>query len=483
MKDLLQLNFDFDKSGNRLMERLQKGNFITLFEVKTPSTSNDFNSSVNFLKSMDSAVRQIKKIYAGIALLDKTESIDSWNIANFASGGLSKSNIDNNIIYVSGKNGEHDDIRNTIKQCSASGLRNIVPVSGNGYTEELKNKKDKQPCFDTTHILKIIEGMHESEVIHPGCVVNPFKYLSIDIFPQYFKLVKKINFGAKFIIAQSGWDMMKLQELRWFLDQRELHFPTIARLTLLTPTLVEEILEGKHPGIHISRDFKMILEKERKYGVQQFASAQWRRLQLQASGCRLMGYSGIQIAGIERPEHISTAAERIDQALNEFKDLPTWHNAYMDHISRADMAPFEYRFYLYNNLLKNNHNYAPEVNSDGIAHCSIWEKFHYKLCRSMFSNDNILTPEEHLLSKKLFTGCAKVCSYCRLPMTHYICPETCPKGLANGPCGGSRIDGRCELNEKQCIHIKRTKLACWLNEIDTLEEDYIKHPATVSKIK
>ena len=482
MKDLLQLNFDFDKSGNRLMKRLKKGDFITLFEVKTPSVNNDFQSSVNFLQAMDSAVRKIKGLYSGIAVSDKTESINSWNVANFASEGLAKSNLDNNIVYVSGRNGNSEEIRNTIKQCSSSGLRNIVPVTGDGYSDELKNKKDKQPCFDTTHILKIIQGLHDSDVIYPGCAVNPFKYLSLDIFPQYFKLVKKINFGAKFIIAQSGWDMMKLQELRWFLDQRELHFPTIARLTLLTPDLVEEILQGKHPGIHISRDFKMILENENKYGFKQFASAQWRRLQLQAAGCRLMGYSGIQISGIERPEHISTAADRIKQALVEFKDLTSWQNAYLGHISRADMAPFEHRFYLYTNLLKNSHHYAPEVNPDGIAACTLMEKLQYSLCKSMFAKDDTLTPDEHLITKKIFTGCPS-CNYCRLPMTHYICPETCPKCLANGPCGGSRIDGRCELNEKQCIHIKRTKIAGWLNEIDTLEENYIKHPESVSKIK
>jgi len=99
----------------------------------------------------------------------------------------------------------------------------------------------------------------------------------------------------------------------------------------------------------------------------------------------------------------------------------------------------------------------------------------------MFSKDHLLAPDEHKLSKKIFAGCPS-CSYCRLPLTHYICPELCPKGLANGPCGNTRPNGNCELREKKCIHSRRAERAAWLNEIDTLEEKYIKHPEAAAKI-
>ena len=45
-----------------------------------------------------------------------------------------------------------------------------------------------------------------------------------------------------------------------------------------------------------------------------------------------------------------------------------------------------------------------------------------------------LLKTEHL-SKHAVVGCES-CGQCRLGETLYICPETCPKGLANGPCGG-----------------------------------------------
>jgi methylenetetrahydrofolate reductase (NADPH) len=304
----------------------------------------------------------------------------------------------------------------------------------------------------------------------------------MDLLPQYFKMVNKINHGAGFIVTQAGWDMMKLQEVRWFLNIRDLHVPTIARLMLLTRDLVERILSGEFPGIHISRDFKLILEKEARYGYQQFAAAQWRRLQLQAAGCHLMGYSGIQIYGIEIPEHISTLRAKVEESLNEFSDFQEWRDAYVAHISRSDMAPFSHRYYLYKNLFDERDAVSAIKTPESIDPPSFLEKSLHTLRKSMFSKDHLLAPDEHRLFKKIFAACAQ-CDYCRLPMTQYICPEICPKGLSNGPCGGGAADGTCELRDAPCVYAARTRIAAWLNEIDVLEERYVKHPEEAAKVK
>ena len=39
----------------------------------------------------------------------------------------------------------------------------------------------------------------------------------------------------------------------------------------------------------------------------------------------------------------------------------------------------------------------------------------------------------------------RMCGNCILQETAFICPMTCPKGLRNGPCGGSE-NGHCEIN-------------------------------------
>jgi hypothetical protein len=35
----------------------------------------------------------------------------------------------------------------------------------------------------------------------------------------------------------------------------------------------------------------------------------------------------------------------------------------------------------------------------------------------------------------------------------YVCPQTCPKGMRNGPCGGT-LNGRCEVVDKPCIWVE-----------------------------
>lgn len=65
---------------------------------------------------------------------------------------------------------------------------------------------------------------------------------------------------------------------------------------------------------------------------------------------------------------------------------------------------------------------------------------------------------DRLVKGPLF-GCQQ-CGQCLLSQTGYVSPMTCPKGLRNGPCGGT-LDGKCEvLPEEDCV---------WLN---IREKDY-----------
>ena len=49
----------------------------------------------------------------------------------------------------------------------------------------------------------------------------------------------------------------------------------------------------------------------------------------------------------------------------------------------------------------------------------------------------------------------RMCGQCVLHSTGMTCPMTCPKTLRNGPCGGVREDGRCEVNpEMTCVWLK-----------------------------
>jgi hypothetical protein len=53
--------------------------------------------------------------------------------------------------------------------------------------------------------------------------------------------------------------------------------------------------------------------------------------------------------------------------------------------------------------------------------------------------------------KGLLFDC-RMCGQCVLSATGMSCPMNCPKNLRNGPCGGVRADGNCEVRpEMKCV--------------------------------
>ena len=56
--------------------------------------------------------------------------------------------------------------------------------------------------------------------------------------------------------------------------------------------------------------------------------------------------------------------------------------------------------------------------------------------------------------KGLMFDC-KMCGHCVLSSTGMSCPMNCPKQLRNGPCGGVRADGHCEVKpEMPCVWVE-----------------------------
>jgi hypothetical protein len=66
-----------------------------------------------------------------------------------------------------------------------------------------------------------------------------------------------------------------------------------------------------------------------------------------------------------------------------------------------------------------------------------------------------------------------MCGQCVLHSTGLVCPMTCPKTLRNGPCGGVRANGHCEVKpEMRCVWLRAyessEELPVWRHHIDDL---------------
>jgi len=82
-----------------------------------------------------------------------------------------------------------------------------------------------------------------------------------------------------------------------------------------------------------------------------------------------------------------------------------------------------------------------------------------------------------------FKETCQSCGQCELGKTAGICPLTaCGKGLMNGPCGGVREDGKCEVDpEKDCAWVKIYERMEKMGELDKFTE--MRDPHAWSKAK
>ena len=65
----------------------------------------------------------------------------------------------------------------------------------------------------------------------------------------------------------------------------------------------------------------------------------------------------------------------------------------------------------------------------------------------------VIATLEHVVKKPMF-GC-QMCGQCVLHSTGMTCPMNCPKKMRNGPCGGVRLSGHCEvIPEMRCVWVE-----------------------------
>ena len=467
----LQLEINFTERRNRFRDALNRGEFVLLIENSSLGRDNDPAAAGERLAALENAVLAIDGVNAALAITDRCFNADAWRGAEYAVSALSRENRDRHAVYLSGRDSTRDEVAELIRIAVNGGIVNLIPASGSAIPGDSPRDCRRRPFTESIETLRMLRG---EEGVFAGATVNPFQYTPYSLMGQYFKLGKKLGAGASFIVTQMGWDMLKLQSLRWYLTGRSLFYPMIARLILLTPDKVERILAGEYPGVNISPDFRKILDKELHYSVNQFEAAQYRRLELQAAGCRLLGFSGIQLAGAELPHRAKTAAERIANALREFTTFEQWIEEYNSYLARTEMAPFSSSFYLYDRTLRRPYpaEEHPAANELGPVRVSGLEKFGYRVRRFLFPRADRQPASAGRMLKKLTASC-RSCKVCRLPKCLYLCPANCPKQLANGPCGGVKPDGRCELSSGECVFGKMVRLAHWRGELAKLEDELL----------
>jgi len=466
----LEMRFEGD---NPLANCLREGKFVVLLEVNSPPGDQPFDSAVAMASNMAKRIAKVPEI-TGMAVTDRLggegdhDPVETGARLAAASGKMP-------LLYVSGKGSDETRVRDLLARAASSGIRTVVAVTGDRSDrhDAPANAKRVPPYpagyLDSVDILRF--GRKSGQNVLLGAGVNPFKYSPSDQYLQFYKMVRKLQSGADFLVTHAGWDMRKLQELQWYLQMRDIGHPVLARLRLLMLDDIQALQDEVYPGVPVAKGFAALLQRESNINATQSLAAQLHRLELQIAGCRLLGYSGVQIAGIRDVQTLDMVLAKVSEALAATRTYADWVKAWNEFHNAIPFDPVRDAYYVFSRLLQPEPQmYDPataKLTDRSLPGTTKGDRFRARLLPMLLSER---MPEWVVSATRRVACCGWQKPLSLLKYCYHLCPLACPKNLVYGACGGAQPDGTCEFGHAPCFFHRVIALAAQRHELDRLEE-------------
>ncbi len=444
-----------------LAERVKSGQFLYMTELVASGLKRE---------------AQVLEIASKLAMIPE---IAAGSITSYAGGQLGQDSIRVGTavrarglvpnVHLTCVSHDRNTIEKTLTALQALEMHNIFSISGD-WPKAAQNTAvfDIDSVQLAGHIADLRARTGTPFFI--SCAVSPFKYQREDLLYQYLKLEKKIAAGADMAITQVGWDATKFVELKKYLDERGLKTPVLGNVYVLSRRAAERMNTGNPPGCWASDELVAVLKKESEApdgGLQ-------GRLERAAKTVAILkgiGYAGAYLGGTHDARHITQIIRRAEEL------APRWEELFEElQFGKKD------GFYLYQRdpQPKPTRTFLPTV-MDAIGKAVPvvpWAKRPKENALRRVIQSSFEWLERHprlshwferfeYYSKKEVFGCQN-CGNCVLGSMEYVCPQTCPKQMRNGPCGGT-FHGACEVIDQECIWVKVMARAEASNTIDQLK--------------
>lgn len=461
--------------ANALAEAVGHGRFFWSLEF-IPSVDRILRDDLTKLGGIASVMRRHSRLVT-FAVTDRVVSErDPEPVA--AAASLLDATGKQPLVHFSGKGREMRDLDRALERMEVNGLANILVLTGDRLKVE--------PTFGRARYLESVPAIQRVRQLKPGwivaCALNPFKYCEEEGLAQYYKLGKKIAAGANMVITQIGFDSEKYAEAAQWLRERGYGTPLVANVLLLPAARARYMRQHALPGITITDSFMAMLESEAASMADRGAARALRRLALQIVGVKLEGYAGVQITGLHAPEKVEALEQAVTKAESECPDRQSWIEAWREATTAprgtpADVVPDGSRWRLGQRRTARASSVEwARYQTMKSVHSVMFDRGPLAAClgavlRPLYGREKraagrVLEALERGVKRPL-VGC-DTCGMCRLAATLYVCPETCPKGLANGPCGGTTRN-RCEFGDRECIHSVKLRIAASARAENQLE--------------
>jgi methylenetetrahydrofolate reductase (NADPH) len=392
------------------------------------------------------------------------------------------------VVHLTCKDMNRSAIESAAWRYASEGFCNILALTGDYPTGGFRSLAEPVFDLDSVSLITLLQSMNQGlgvlgrggkpETLPKtdffiGCAVSPFKRHERELVPQYFKLARKIAAGARWIVPQLGYDMRKFHEIKMFLEARGIRdVPIVGNVYLLSKGVAKLFNSGKLAGCVVSEELLRTIERyaagpdKGKKFCQELAAKQ-------LAVFKGLGFAAGYIGGIHKADGFGPIIDLAESyGPNDWRD-------FLREIQYSQ--PDEFFFFEHDR--STGMSDASRINRDYLASLRHPPKskevsFNYKLSRCVhknaFTRDKGLYPLLKWIyarldqktgfrgflgrvshgveraSKAAMYGC-RDCGDCALPDCAYLCPNNaCSKDQRNGPCGGS-ADGRCELDDKECI--------------------------------
>ncbi len=429
-----------------------------------------FCHMVELVASARTTEEKLLEICSNLAGLDMIDAAGITSYAGGASGhdpvrtaiGARERGLTPNI-HLTCVYQDRRGIRQTLEELHRLDIHNIFAITGD-YPRD--NKDAAVFDLDSVALVSMIDEMRKAGMpFRISVAVSPFKYTEPDCLYQYIKLEKKLAAGADFAITQLGYDVRKFRELKRYLDEKGIVKPVIGNVYVLGKRAAEIMSEGRPPGCWVAPE---LLERitEEAGAEDKGKAARLERAARTVAVLRGLGYAGAYIGGTHNAEQIQWIVRRGEEL------APRWE----EHAEELSYAP-KRAFYIYDSprsapkpLGVLHHTLTLAGKMFPVRTETVWRK----LLRGMSRWVHVRPVVEKALEK--FETAVKVpmfgcesCGNCVLGDMEFVCPQTCPKQIRNGPCGGTD-NGMCEvIPEQPCIWVGVYERAKTAGELDDLK--------------
>jgi methylenetetrahydrofolate reductase (NADPH) len=370
-------------------------------------------------------------------------------------------------------------LRKTLEDLHALGIGNVFALTGDWPRARPGSPPLEAPVFDldSVQLVRLIGELRRAgRYFHSAVAVSPFKYVEGDCAWQYLKLEKKIAAGADCAITQVGWDAEKFRELRRYLEERGLRTPLLGNVYVLGPRAAERMAGGEPPGCWVSPALLETVRQEAR-AKDGGLRARLERAARSVAVLRGLGYAGAYLGGTHDADHVAWIIRRARELAPRWEELAAelrygpdggfyLYGAAPARFAVPGGAPFP--------------RPAPAPGTERLAVPTDAEApWRRGIARVLDALGRLLpvtrdTPLRRILGrvaawadrrpavahaveraelavKRPLFGC-RACGNCVLGHLEYVCPETCPKHLRNGPCGGTYL-GHCEVADQPCVWV------------------------------